>query len=101
MTQPTTADGRPNVLQMYHININCSDFERALKFYELIGFRRIVDFNRRNDGSATPTFGAGGLGPILNLPDNCAGRAALLALGDDPRATRLDLIEWQVPRSPK
>jgi len=87
-----------NVLQIYHVNINCSDFDRSLAFYELIGFRRIIDFTQQ-DGAPAPDFGALGLGPVLNLPDDCAGRAALLTLGGDPRATRLDLIEWTQPRA--
>lgn len=88
----------PNVLQMYHVNINCSDFDRSLAFYELLGFRQTIDFTQ-HDGAPTPSFGAMGLGPVLGLPDDCAGRAALLTLGDDPRATRLDLIEWTRPRA--
>jgi catechol 2,3-dioxygenase-like lactoylglutathione lyase family enzyme len=90
---------KPNVLQIYHININCSDFDRSLAFYELIGFRRVVDFSQK-DGKPLPSLGEAGLGPILGLPSNCAARAELLTLGDDPRATRLDLIEWTTPRSP-
>ena len=43
------------------------------------------------------SFGEVGLGPILGLPDNCDGRAALLALSDDSHATKLDLIEWKSP----
>lgn len=86
-----------NVLQMFHVNINCSDFDRSLAFYKMLGFRELVDF------SATPagrprSFGEKGLGPVLNLPADCDGRAALLTLGDDPRATRLDLIEWKTPK---
>jgi glyoxylase I family protein len=34
----------------------------------------------------------------LNIP-NSVGRAALLSLSDDPRATRIDLIEWKQPRT--
>ncbi|MGA7760645.1 MAG: hypothetical protein WCA59_02785 [Candidatus Binataceae bacterium] len=34
----------------------------------------------------------------LNIPNSNA-RAALLSLSDDPRATRLDLIEWKQPRA--
>ena len=90
------ADER-NALQIFHININCSDFARALAFYQLIGFREVLDFSADSDRR---TFGERGLGPVLGLPDDCAGRAMLLALGGDPRATRLDLIEWRRPRSP-
>ena len=84
-----------DVDQIFHINVNCSDFDRSLAFYRLVGFEIILDF------AATPgshlSFGEAGLGPILGLPDDCAGRAALLALSDDRRATRLDLIEWKSP----
>jgi catechol 2,3-dioxygenase-like lactoylglutathione lyase family enzyme len=85
-----------NVLQMFHININCSDFDRSRAFYELIGFRPLLDFGADED---TRTFGERGIGKVLGLPDDADGRAMLFALGNDPRSTRLDLIEWQQPRS--
>ena len=85
-----------NALQIFHLNINCSDFERSLAFYTAIGFKPVLDFSGDSDPRS---FGERGLGPVLNLPSDCAGRAMLLALGDAPRATRLDLIEWKRPRS--
>jgi catechol 2,3-dioxygenase-like lactoylglutathione lyase family enzyme len=85
-----------NTLQIFHININCSDFDRSRAFYELIGFRPFLDFGADDD---TRTFGERGIGKVLGLPDDAAGRAMLLSLGGDPRATRLDLIEWTQPRS--
>jgi glyoxylase I family protein len=94
LTDSTPAD--TNTLQIFHININCSDFDRSLAFYELIGFRPLLDFDADKD---TRTFGERGIGKVLGLPDDAAGRAMLLALGDDSRSTRLDLIEWQRPRS--
>jgi len=91
-------DVAQNVLQIFHININCSNFERSLAFYQMLGFRQLVDFEETG-AAGRRTFGDKGLGPVLNLPHDCDGRACLLALGDDPRATRLDLIEWQQPRT--
>jgi glyoxylase I family protein len=85
-----------NTLQIFHININCTDFDRSLAFYELIGFRPLLDFDADRD---TRTFGERGIGRILGLPDDAAGRAMLLTLGDNPRSTRLDLIEWMQPKS--
>jgi catechol 2,3-dioxygenase-like lactoylglutathione lyase family enzyme len=85
-----------NTLQIFHININCSDFDRSRAFYELIGFRPFLDFGADEDAR---TFGERGIGKVLGLPDDAAGRAMLLSLGGDPRATRLDLIEWTQPRS--
>jgi catechol 2,3-dioxygenase-like lactoylglutathione lyase family enzyme len=90
-----TAERFGDVDHIFHININCSDFDRSLAFYRLAGFEVILDFATAPGSHLT--FGEVGLGPILGLPDDCAGRAALLALSDDRRATRLDLIEWKRP----
>lgn len=90
------ASANDNLLQVYHININCSNLERTVEFYELIGFRKIIDFQEPVEDASTD-FAAIGLGPILALPDNLAGRAVLMAAGNDPRATRLDIIEWTNP----
>lgn len=80
----------------FHINVNCSDFERSLAFYRLIGFEIVLDFS----ASGGASFGDVGLGPVLRLPDDCDGRAAMLMLGGDQRGLRLDLIEWRSPREP-
>ena len=83
-----------NALQIFQVNLNCSDLDRSRAFYELIGFEVVNDF------AADPqSFAEIGLAPILRLPDDCDARAVLMALSDDPRATRLDLIEWQRPES--
>ena len=84
--------GRGDVPSFFHVNVNCSDFDRSLAFYRLIGFEPVNTF----EGDAD--FGAVGLGPVLRLPDDCAGRAALLQLGGDGAGPRLDLIEWTSPR---
>jgi catechol 2,3-dioxygenase-like lactoylglutathione lyase family enzyme len=88
--------GKENALQIFHVNVNCSDFDRSLAFYKLIGFREYLDFSKVDDGR---TFGDIGLGPLFRMPDNIHGRATFLVLGDDPWATRLDLIEWKEPKS--
>ncbi|WP_170984615.1 VOC family protein [Rhodoligotrophos defluvii] len=93
-----TADQK-DVHGFFHINVNCTDFERSLAFYRLIGFEVVLDFDNRP--GPRRSFGEIGLGPILALPDDCDARAALLSLApDDPRAMRLDLIEWRSPREP-
>lgn len=91
-----TAQRHTDVERFFHINVNCSDFDRSLAFYRLIGFEIILDFSTA-PGSRR-SFGQVGLGPILGLPDDCAGRVALLSLSDDRRAMRLDLIEWSMPK---
>lgn len=87
-----------NALQIFHVNINCSDLERSQAFYELIGFQ-VVNAFVEGDEPDTRSFAEIGLSPILRMPDDCDARAVLMALSDDPRATRLDLIEWIRPES--
>lgn len=88
-----------NALQIFHVNINCSDLDRSRAFYELIGFKVVNDFSAVSREGASRTFAEIGLAPILNLPADCDARALLLALSDDARTTRLDLIEWIRPKS--
>lgn len=88
-----------NTLQFFHINLNCKNLERAVDFYKLVGFRIVNDFESADSVEKAPTFAEIGLGPIFGLPDDCEARAVLMALTDDPRGIRLDLIEWKVPES--
>jgi glyoxylase I family protein len=75
------------IKSVFHVNINCTNFERSLEFYKMVGFKVVLDIgdgpNKANDKG-------------LNIPNSVA-RAALMALSDDPRATRIDLIEWKQP----
>jgi glyoxylase I family protein len=77
------------IKSVFHININVTDFERSLAFYQMVGFKVVFNIgegpNKANDVG-------------LNIPNSIA-RAALLALSDDPRATRIDLIEWKQPKT--
>jgi len=49
-----TPKARANALQIFHVNVNCSDFDRSLAFYKTIGFREYLDFAVVDDGR---TFG--------------------------------------------
>ena len=91
-----TDTSKRNTLQIFHVNVNCSDFDRSLAFYKTIGFKEYLDFSAVDDGR---TFGDIGLGPLFRLPARIHGRATFLVLGDDPWSTRLDLIEWNDPVS--
>jgi len=75
------------IKSVFHVNINVKNFERSLEFYKMVGFKVVLDLadgpNKGNDQG-------------LNIP-NSRARAALLTLSDDPRATRIDLIEWKQP----
>ena len=81
-----------NALQIFHVNVNCSDLDRSRAFYTLIGFKELLDFAAAEKNDAR-TFGEIGLGPLFRLPDNIDGRAVFMQLGDHKWATRLDLIE--------
>jgi glyoxylase I family protein len=85
-----------DVERFFHVNVNCMDFERSLAFYQLVGFEKVLDFDEMP--GPVRSFGQAGLGPVLGLPDDCDGRAALLALPGESGATRLDLIEWKRPK---
>ena len=87
-----------DVQGFFHVNVNCTNFAQSLAFYQLVGFEKILDF----DDAQGPvrSFGQAGLGPVLGLPDDCDGRAALLALSGESGSTRLDLIEWKQPKLP-
>ena len=74
---------------IYHINVNVTNFERSLAFYQLLGFRIVRDLGE---------VGNAALERVLRIP-RPLGRAALLQVGDERRATRLDLIEWKSPKT--
>jgi glyoxylase I family protein len=89
----TEQHGRPNAVSIFHVNLNCADLDRTTAFYELVGFREV------NALADTRSFAEIGLSPLLRVPEGCSARARLMMLGDDERATRLDLIEWTEPRT--
>jgi len=72
---------------IYHINVNVTNFERALTFYKLLGFKVVRDLGE----GGNKYFERG-----LRIP-HPIGRAALLQAGDERRSTRIDLIEWKSP----
>ena len=81
------------IKSLFHVNVNCSNFERSLRFYKMLGFKVALDIPAVGKSEAGESETGRGLG----LPDSVA-RAAIMTLSDDPHATRLDLIEWSKPR---
>jgi glyoxylase I family protein len=81
-----------NLRSIYHININCTNLERSLEFYKMLGFKEVVDFG---EGGGTE------MGRGLRMPADSRARARLLEIGDDPYCSHIDLIEWLNPRSDK
>ena len=82
------------VRSIFHININCSDLERSIGFYERLGFHqslRMDDYERDADASYEAIGVTGFLrhkGPVV------------MFIGDDLRQTRLDLMQWEQPTPP-
>ncbi|MGH7806412.1 MAG: VOC family protein, partial [Candidatus Binatia bacterium] len=75
------------VLGIYHLNVNVSNLERSRAFYERLGFRVVETFHE--DGN--PDLDRG-LGLERSHTD-----ALFLRLGDDPRSTLIDLVQWTEP----
>jgi len=74
---------------IFHVNVNCSNLERSLAFYKMLGFRVVQDM---------PSGGGPKLDQGMGLA-KVRARGALMAIGDDKRRTLLDLIEWENPKS--
>ncbi|RAM49814.1 MAG: hypothetical protein C6Y22_20055 [Hapalosiphonaceae cyanobacterium JJU2] len=83
-----------NVLTMiegiFHCNINCTNLDKSLEFYEKLGFRVVTDF--REGMSSTAMAKAFGL-PSAKL------RGVHLVLENTPKATRIDLVEFLDPKT--
>ena len=72
---------------LVHANINCSDYDRSLRFYEALGFR---EFWRVPETNTPEVAAAVGMPPYRV-------KGALLALeGADPPVV-IDLLQWLDP----
>jgi catechol 2,3-dioxygenase-like lactoylglutathione lyase family enzyme len=80
-----------SVQSLFHFVVNVTRLERSLDFYQKLGFRILRD----NRDVVWPASVAENFGMAV-----AQGRGALLALGEGPDHTRLDLIEWLEPRWP-
>jgi len=75
------------VTGLVHVNVNCSNFERSLAFYELLGFRHMVQVPPTNTAEVAAAVGM--------APYRVNG--ALLELRSESGRFVLDLLEWQEP----
>ncbi len=76
------------LLNVVHVNINVTDIERSLEFYQKLGFKVMHVFGERSAGD--PDDGTTFAGPGV--------RGAVLSISDDPRAaTKIELLEWRDP----
>ena len=76
-----------SVTGLVHVNINCSDFDRSLKFYELLGFRRAIDVPAQNTAEVAAAVG---------MPPYTV-KGALLILQKAKAPLMIDLLQWQDP----
>ncbi len=76
-----------NISGLVHVNVNCSDFDRSLAFYEILGFRRMVDVPPTNTAEVAAAVGM----PPYRV------KGALLVLSDASTPFVIDLLEWQEP----
>ena len=93
-------DGRLHLVSVYHININCTNFDRSLEFYRSLGFSEVVDMSggaARSDNAEANVIGA----KVLRVPDARGGRSSILGVGNDPHCSHIDLIQWDTPRPPE
>ena len=77
-----------SIERIFHFNINCTNLERTLPFYELLGFKVILDF--RSGMQSKEMAEAFGL-PEADL------KGVHLRMGDGETATRIDLLEFVSP----
>ena len=74
--------------RIFHFNINCTDLERTLPFYQMLGFKVILDFG---EGMESQEMAAAFGMRAARI------KGVHLRLGDDSQATRIDLLEFQNP----
>ena len=76
-----------NITGLVHVNINCSDFDRSLRFYELLGFQKVIDVPPKNTLEVATAVG---------MPPYTV-KGALLILQNSKTPLMIDLLEWQDP----
>ena len=76
-----------SVRGLVHVNVNCSDFDRSLAFYGMLGFEKALDVPPTN----TPEVAA-----AVGMPPYRV-KGALLRLRDAAVPLTIDLLEWQDP----
>lgn len=76
---------------IFHINLNCRDLNRSRDFYELLGFRGVIEFPEGEYEEVGRGLGIG----------RHRVKGVLMRLGNHEPSTLLDLLEWIEPREEK
>ena len=77
-----------NIVGMVHININCSNYQRSLTFYQQLGFEEVWKVPATNTAEVAAAVGM--------KPYRVNG--AILRLQGAQPPVLIDLLEWQQPR---
>jgi catechol 2,3-dioxygenase-like lactoylglutathione lyase family enzyme len=75
---------------IFHFNVNCTDLDRSLSFYQKLGFKVVLDF--QEGMSSEP------MAKAFNM-SHAQIRGVHLILENDPTGTRIDLVEFQDPKT--
>lgn len=78
-----------NITGMVHVNINCTDYERSLRFYEMLGFKEMWQVPESNTPEVAQAVGMG---------DHYRVRGALLILENVTPPVVIDLLQWIEPQ---
>jgi catechol 2,3-dioxygenase-like lactoylglutathione lyase family enzyme len=74
--------------RIFHFNINCSNLDESLIFYQKLGFQVILDFREGMESKEmAEAFGM----EVADL------KGVHLRIGDNTSATRVDLLEFKNP----
>ena len=73
--------------RLFHVNVNVTDLDQSLGFYEIFGFKPIF---RTVQDEETGRRSA----EAFNRPHNEA-EYALVRIGDNPASACIDLVEWR------
>lgn len=79
-----------SITGLVHVNVNCSDFDRSLEFYRLLGFEKAIDVPAQNTKEVAAAVGM----PPYRV------KGALLMLRNARSPLTIDLLEWQEPTDP-
>jgi glyoxylase I family protein len=75
--------------RIFHLALNVTDMNRSIQYYKSLGFEVRNDFTL-DEATLGATAAAFGVKPHKH-------RAVWMQLGNDPRATVIDLVQWFDP----
>ena len=79
------------VNRIFHLNIVCTDLQRSRAFYELVGFKTVLDTGLREGGPDRAGVGMGA--------DSVNAVMMMSLEPDNPSAPLIDLMQWVRPPS--